>query len=81
MEAYVTGNSRISAGIGEINLTLIGNKEDYQITADKGIGSIKIENQECSSNTTYGSGYNKIKIDGGIGSIIVDYKRNNIINL
>ena len=81
MEAYVTGNSKISAGIGEINLTLLGNKEDYQITADKGIGSIKIENQECSSNTTYGSGYNKIKIDGGIGSIIVDYKRNNIINL
>ena len=81
MEAYVTGNSRISAGIGEINLTLLGSKEDYQITAEKGIGSIRIENQECSSNTIYGSGNNKIKIDGGIGSIIVEYKSNNITSL
>jgi len=81
MEAYVTGNSKLSAGIGKIHLTLLGDKEDYQITADKGIGSIKIENQECSSNTTYGSGYNRIKIEGGIGSIIVDYKTSNIVNL
>lgn len=74
VEANVTGNSKISAGVGEINLTLIGNKEEYQITAEKGIGNIRIENQECGSNTTYGLGDNRIKIEGGIGNIIIDYK-------
>lgn len=74
IEANVTGNSKISAGVGEINLTLLGNKEEYQITAEKGIGNIRIENQECGSNTTYGLGDNRIKIEGGIGNIIIDYK-------
>lgn len=78
IESKITGNSKISAGVGEINLSLIGNKEDYQITAEKGIGSIRIENQECSSNTVYGTGDNKIKIEGGIGSIIIEYKNQSI---
>lgn len=75
LEAAITGNSKISAGIGEIDMTLLGNKDDYQITAEKGIGSIKIDGNECSSNITYGIGTNKLKVDGGIGSIRIEYRQ------
>ena len=74
IESKLTGNSKISAGVGEIDIILLGDKENYNITAEKGIGNIKIENQECNSNTTYGMGNNKIKVEGGIGNITIEYK-------
>ena len=51
-----------------------GNKENYTIKANKGIGSIKIDGKEVSNDITYGNGENNIKIDGGIGEIKIDFK-------
>ena len=65
---------RINAGIGNLELNIQGNKENYTIKADKGIGSIKIDGKEMVDDVTYGDGENNIKIDGGIGSINVDFK-------
>ena len=70
----ITGNSKINAGIGNLELNIQGKKENYTIKADKGIGSIKIDGKEVSDDVTYGDGENTIKIDGGIGSIKVDFK-------
>ena len=81
VESEITGNSKISAGIGEIDIILLGDKENYNITAEKGIGNIKIENQECNSNTTYGIGNNKIKVEGGIGNITIEYKDKGVTTL
>lgn len=74
LEAQITGDSKVSAGIGEIDIILIGTEEDYKINAEKGIGSIKIDGKECNSNTTYGTGHNRINIDGGIGAIYIQFK-------
>lgn len=74
LQGNVTGDSKISAGIGQIDISLLGEEEEYQITAEKGIGSIKINNKECTSNTTYGMGNNKLQIDGGIGAIYIQYQ-------
>ena len=65
----ITGNSKINAGIGNLELNIQGNKENYTIKADKGIGSIKIDGKEVADDVTYGDGENTIKIDGGIGAI------------
>lgn len=72
IEAKITGNSKIDSGIGRVKLTLLGNKEDYQINASKGIGSIYIDGNNM---TSYGNGNNKIKIDGGIGEILINFSR------
>lgn len=69
LTAYLKGNSEINAGVGEINLNLIGSEEDYLINLDKGIGLATYNDNEMKNNTTYGNGNNKIMIDGGIGSI------------
>lgn len=75
VEASITGNSKIECGIGEMNVTLLGSRDDYRITAEKGIGSFKINNEEQKAdNMTYGSGNNVIKFEGGIGAINVKYK-------
>ena len=70
----ITGNSKINAGIGNLELNIQGNKENYTIKADKGIGSIKIDGKEAADDVIYGDGENTIKIDGGIGSINIDFE-------
>lgn len=66
LDSEVTGRSEIECGIGELDITLRGNKEDYKIIAEKGIGSIKIEGAEQGNNVSFGSGINTIELEGGI---------------
>lgn len=70
----ITGKSEINAGIGNLELNIKNNKENYTIKADKGIGSIKIDGKEVADDENYGDGENTIKIDGGIGSIKIDFE-------
>ena len=74
IEANITGDSEINCGVGEVNITLLGNKDDYSIRTEKGIGSIKINNENQESNSVYGNGSNKIELEGGVGSISVSFK-------
>ena len=70
----ITGNSKINAGIGNLELNIQGNKENYKLKVDKGIGAIKIDGKEVANDVTYGDGENTIKINGGIGSIKIDFQ-------
>ena len=63
----------INAGIGSLDMTLNGTKDDYKFIINKGIGNIKINN-ESVSNGTYNYGNITFKIDGGIGTINVNTK-------
>ena len=64
------GNNKIDQGVGELILDLY--REDYTIKASKGLGSITINGERYSKDVTVGEGINDIKIDGGIGSIIIN---------
>ena len=73
LNSKLTGNNKIDAGVGKMDLLLIGSLNDYNITLDKGIGSASINNSNMENDKTYGIGTNKIDIDGGIGSINIDF--------
>ena len=68
------GSNKINAGIGMLELNLLGNKKDYLIKADKGIGTIHVDEAVVSDDSTIGTGENTIKIDGGIGNIDVSFR-------
>lgn len=74
----LTGNNKINAGIGKLEINLTDNKDNYSIRANKGIGSITIDGKEVSNEVEYGSGESKIKIDGGIGNVQINYLATNI---
>lgn len=76
IEAYITGNSKIECGIGNIKLDLLGKEKDYQIYAEKGLGSIKINGETYSDKKTNELGINHIKLIGGAGEIKVNYNEN-----
>ena len=74
LNTILTGKNEIDAGVGELNINLQNGKENYTITAEKGIGNIKIDGKNISNGKVYGDGINTIDVDGGIGSISIDFK-------
>lgn len=76
MMSKITGQSKIKAGIGACDIKLIGVKDDYKIQVEKGIGDIIIGNYVVSDKSEYGLGNNILKIEGGVGGIIIKYVDN-----
>ena len=75
LNAKLSGQAKINNGIGSLRLDLHGTKEDYEIRVSKGIGSVTIDGDKIKDNDVFGSGYNKIVIDGGIGSTKINFIR------
>lgn len=74
LSSKLIGKNEINAGIGELVITLLGNKDDYWIKVNKGFGGVKIDNQSFSDGQQYGNGTNLVEIDGGIGNIEVKFE-------
>lgn len=62
---------KINTGVGNLNLNLIGN--DYKIEVNKGLGVAKINGNEVSDNQVLGNGNAFVFVDGGIGTIDINY--------
>ena len=77
IESLILGDSDIDAGVGELNINILGNASDYELEIDKGIGNVELDGKNIGSNTKTGNGINKIDIDGGVGRITIDFKNNN----
>lgn len=77
LRSSITGRSEIDSGVGELSLDLIGDLDDYKIKVDKGVGSVNIDGQSISDNKYYGTGSSLIDIDGGVGSIKINFVGDN----
>ena len=70
-EAKITselnGDCDMDLGIGSLSLVIPGEKEDYTIEINKGIGEYTIDGEKIHDNTKIGKGKNNLQIDGGIG--------------
>lgn len=76
IEGNLLGDNSITTGVGKLSLDLTTNLDNYSFTINKGIGNIKIDDNEVfNSNSLIGNGVNKISINGGIGN--VDITTNN----
>lgn len=75
LKSRIEGKSDIDYGVGEANLILIGSKDDYTIELDKGIGEAKLEGENMNDDSVYGSGENRIEIDGGIGALSIHFSQ------
>lgn len=76
--ADLTGNSDIEAGVGELDIKLLGNKKDYRIRVEKGLGNINIDGENLKNNQTYGEGARNVLIEGGVGSISVKFEKDTL---
>lgn len=72
INGLIEGNSEIDAGIGKLTLNLNNAINNYYLDIEKGLGEIILNNTKYNKNYISNLGNNKIKIDGGIGSIIIN---------
>ena len=73
LTAALTGDCELEMGVGDAKITLLGNREDYQLEISKGIGAISVDGNEVPGLDSSGSGANEIEISGGIGAIDVRF--------
>ncbi len=64
----VLSRAEVNVGIGNADITLLGNKDDYKLVLAKGIGGITVDGENVG-NSTVGNGECKVKVNGGIGDI------------
>jgi len=74
LTSALTGNCQLDLGVGESNITLLGSKEDYKLDLEKGLGNISVDGVNVSDYGSSGNGTNKVEINGGVGSINVEFK-------
>lgn len=71
LTARLTGSCKIDCGVGAVELTLLGSMADYRIEAEKGLGRVTVNGDSVSDRETFGSGSDRVKINGGVGDIAV----------
>ncbi len=81
LEAKLTGENEISCGVGSVILNLIGTEEDYQVNVDKGLGATTIAGKTVKDGEIIGTGKNTLEIDGGVGSITIDFVEENLYSI
>ncbi len=74
LKAALAGNSSIDCGVGKVDLTLVGDPDDYRLKITRGLGSVDVEGL-TSDGDNYGSGQNFVEINGGVGSITVKFEK------
>ncbi len=75
IDAKILGDSSIDCGLGKISLTLLGGEDLYRLKASKGLGELTINNKNYGDEVTYGEGKNLIEVEGGVGSININFRR------
>lgn len=74
MTAALLGDNALKFGVGNANVTLIGNREDYVVSVGKGIGSINIDGITVVSSFSGKNVPSRVKIEGGIGAANVSIR-------
>lgn len=65
LRSKLSGEAKIHAGVGKLDLTLVGEADDYRVTFDQGIGSLKQDGISLDN----AEGKNLVEIDGGVGAV------------
>ncbi|MBE6942646.1 MAG: DUF4097 domain-containing protein [Ruminococcaceae bacterium] len=73
LTSALSGDCQLDLGIGKSNIDLIGNKADYKLEVNKGIGSLSVDGESVNDYGSSGNGANKVEINGGIGAIDVRF--------
>ena len=48
LTSALTGDCNLDSGVGEMNVTLLGSKDDYELDIEKGIGNITVDGKNVS---------------------------------
>lgn len=67
------GRNTLNMGIGTSQIYLYGSLDDYKLNVVKGIGEILLDKESIQNDTQLGQGDRQLFVEGGIGSIRIDF--------
>ena len=67
VKAALTGASRITAAVGAVDLQFDGAESDYTVSFKMGLGACYFNNEKIARSGSFGSGPNRVDINGGFG--------------
>ena len=74
IQGVIYGESKVDCGVGNLELKISGSIDDYDFSADMGIGDIRVNGTKYkNSNWRNSNAPNSLEIDGGVGSVNVDF--------
>lgn len=74
LRSSLTGECSINCGVGETDVNIIGKSSNYTMKISTGIGSVTVDNTALKGNTVIGSGSNKLNIEGGVGTVDIEFE-------
>lgn len=74
LTSELSGECDLNMGIGEANITLLGNKDNYELDLERGIGSVTVDGKDVTDFGSSGNGTCKVTVSGGIGAINVRFE-------
>lgn len=74
LTAALSGDNEFDLGVGESNITVLGDKESFDLEIEKGLGSVTLDGKSVGNVKDFGSGDDRIDINGGVGAIRVDFE-------
>ena len=72
VKAALTGDSRIVAAVGAVDLQFEGRESDYTVTFNMSLGACYYNDTKIARSGSFGSGPNRVDITGGFGVIRVN---------
>lgn len=70
----LTGAAELNCGVGRTEVNLTGSEEDYTLLLEKGLGALSVDGQNMDDGSTYGSGGNRVEIEGGVGAVQIRFE-------
>ena len=74
MTSALRGSCKLVLGVGESRINLIGDRDDYRLMLEKGLGSISVDGNSMIGGGTVGEGACNVRISGGVGAIDVTFR-------
>ena len=69
----ILDDSEITSGIGRLEVNLVGQKDDYELILQRGIGNLELDGEKVKENDKIGSGNIKIRVEAGIGETEINF--------
>lgn len=75
ISSALTSDCDFECGVGELELNLPDDKNNYTFDFDTGLGPVKLDSQRVKSGDTVGEGANRVHIEGGVGSVDITFNK------
>ena len=73
VSGVISGDSEFSGGVGNMDLDIEGSRDDYSLSIDGGIGTVRVNGQKIQDLKENHSGKKELEVDGGLGSISINF--------